>query len=137
MEPHPSMITGERVRNIPRQPLLIEAGTPMCKPVPPRLVEPYLTGRRTVIAGFAYRAADCAFSGPGEYYEALDLGYEGSDFLPDMPELYLLRWLATGPGGYLVPYSVQHGATGRASRRSPAPATPHGRSARSRSSTST
>ncbi len=81
----------------------------MCKPVPPRLVEPYLTGRRTVIAGFAYRAADCAFSGPGEYYEALDLGYEGSDFLPDMPELYLLRWLATGPGGYLVPYSVQHG----------------------------
>ena len=81
----------------------------MTKPIPPRLVEPYLTGRRAVVAGFVYRAADCAFTDPADFYTALDLGYEGSEFHPDLPEIYVLRWLATASEAYQVPYSVEHG----------------------------
>lgn len=81
----------------------------MQKPIPPRLVEPYLAGRRTVIAGFVYRAADSSFIDPADFYSALDLGYEGSQFRSDMTELYILRWSATTPEAYLVPYSVEHG----------------------------
>jgi hypothetical protein len=72
----------------------LPAGTPLVKPIPPRLVEPYLAGRRTVIAGYLYRAADCHFREPADYYRAMALGYQGSDFHPGMAELYLLRWLA-------------------------------------------
>jgi hypothetical protein len=81
----------------------------MCKAIPPRLVEPYLTGRRTVIAGFAYRAEDCPFTTPAEFYTALDLGYDGSEFTPAMPELYLLRWAAVSAASYLVPLSASRG----------------------------
>ncbi len=66
----------------------------MQKPIPPRLVEPYLTGRRAVIAGFVYRAADTSFTDPADFYTALDLGYDGSEFRPDLTELYVLRWTA-------------------------------------------
>ncbi len=114
MELHPRRTTGERVRNIP-QASAVETGTLMCKPIPPRLVEPYLTGRRTVIAGFVYRAADTSFSDPADFYLALDLGYDGSEFRPDMAELYLLRWTATGSTSYQIPYSRDRGGdwTGR------------------------
>jgi hypothetical protein len=81
----------------------------MQKPIPPRLVEPYLTGRRVVLAGYVYRAADCAFTEPADFYAALDLGYEGSEFPADMDEIYVLRWLATAPGAYQIPYSADHG----------------------------
>jgi len=100
---------GKRVRNNLQAPSVIEAGTLMQKPIPPRLVEPYLTGRRAVIAGFAYRAADTAFTSPADFYGALDLGYEGSEFRPDMAEIYLLRWTAAGPDAYQVPFSREHG----------------------------
>ena len=69
----------------------------MQKAIPPRLVEPYLTGRRAVIAGFVYRVQDSSFASPAEYYEALDLGYDGSGFAPDLAEVYVLRWNAVGP----------------------------------------
>jgi len=81
----------------------------MQKPIPPRLVEPYLTGRRAVVAGFVYRAADIAFTEPADFYAALDLGYEGSEFTADLDEIYVLRWLATAPGAYQIPYSADHG----------------------------
>jgi hypothetical protein len=82
----------------------LEPGTPMVKVIPPRLVEPYLTGQRSVIAGYLYRAQDCAlFRGPADYYQALGLGYDGSDFTQDMPELYLLRWLAQEMSSSLRP----------------------------------
>ena len=42
----------------------VEPGTLMQKVIPPRLVEPYLTGRRAVIAGFVYRAQDSSFTDP-------------------------------------------------------------------------
>lgn len=67
----------------------------MVKVIPPRLVEPYLAGQRSVIAGYLYRAQDCsAFREPIDYYRALGLEYDGSEYGPEMPELYLLRWLA-------------------------------------------
>jgi hypothetical protein len=84
-------------------PRTLEPGTPLVKVIPPRLVEPYLTGRRSVIAGYVYRARDCAFSDPGGYYTALGLAYEDSDYSPGMPELYLLRWLALDMSASLVP----------------------------------
>ena len=73
---------------------IIEPGTPMQKVIPPRLVEPYLTGRRSVIAGYVYRARDCAFHGPANFYDSLNLGYEGSDFTAELAEIYVMRWLA-------------------------------------------
>jgi hypothetical protein len=91
----------------------IQPGTLLQKAIPPRLVQPYLTGRRSVIAGFVYRAADSSFSDPAEFYEALDLRYEGSDFGPDLTEVYLLRWSAVAVESYLVPYSPQNGGDWR------------------------
>jgi hypothetical protein len=97
------------VRNIAQAASLVATGTLMQKPIPPRLVEPYLTGRRTVIAGFVYRAADTSFTDPGDFYTALDLGYDGSEFRPDLTELYVLRWTAANLEVYQVPYSPERG----------------------------
>ncbi len=97
------------MRNIPQTPPIVEAGTMLQKPIPPRLVEPYLTGRRAVIAGFVYCLADSSFTNPADFYHALDLGYDGSEFRPDMTEIYLLRWLAASPDPYKIPYSVERG----------------------------
>jgi hypothetical protein len=97
------------VPQVDEAPVAIKPGTLMQKVIPPRLVEPYLTGRRAVIAGFVYRVQDSSFAGPGEYYEALDLGYEGSDFGPDLAEVYVLRWNAVDPESYQVPYSPERG----------------------------
>ncbi len=97
------------MRNIAQATPLVATGTLMQKPIPPRLVEPYLTGRRTVIAGFVYRAADTSFTDPADFFAALDLGYDGSEFRPDMTELYVLRWTAAGLEAYQVPYSAERG----------------------------
>jgi len=106
----------------PERPAAIAPGTPMWKAVPPRLVGPYLSGQRTVLAGYVYRAADVRFRDPAEAYLALGLGWEDSEFTPQMSELYLVAWLAraidgyrpvTGRGGpefYLEPIPVPVGA---------------------------
>ena len=75
----------------------------MVKVVPPRLVEPYLTGQRSVIAGYVYRASDCVFGTPADYYQSLALGYEGSEFSADMAELFVLRWIALDMSASLAP----------------------------------
>ena len=75
----------------------------MVKVIPPRLVQPYLTGQRLVIAGYVYRAGDCCFVTPTDYYKSLALGYEGSEFAADMPELFVLRWTALDMSASLVP----------------------------------
>ena len=80
----------------------IEPGTPMVKVIPPRLIEPYLTGQRSVIAGYVYRVSDCTFQTPADYYRALALGYEGSEFSADMAELFVLRWIAQDMSASLV-----------------------------------
>lgn len=82
---------------------IIEPGTPMQKVIPPRLVEPYLTGRRSVIAGYVYRTMDCAFRGPADFYQALNLGYEGSDFTAELAEIYVMRWRAMDMDASLAP----------------------------------
>ena len=81
----------------------IAPGTPLQKVIPPRLVEPYLNGQRSVIAGYVYLAKDCAFPDPASYFHALALGYEGSEFSHDMPDVCVLRWLALDMTGSLVP----------------------------------
>lgn len=81
----------------------IEPGTPMLKAIPPRLLEPYLSGQRSVIAGYLYRAEDCTFRDVASLYDELALGYPGSEFSRDMPEIGLLRWLALDMTGSLVP----------------------------------
>jgi len=98
----------------------IAPGTPMWKAVPPRLVGPYLSGQRGVLAGHVYRAQDVRFHNPAEAYLALSLGWEDSEFTRDMAELYLLCWLARtidgyqpGPGAgefYLEPIPIPVGA---------------------------
>jgi hypothetical protein len=89
--------------------VVITPGTLMQKAIPPRLIEPYLTGRRTIIAGYVYRVQDSSFADPAEYYEALDLGYDGSGFGPGISELYVLRWNAVSPDSYQIPYSAERG----------------------------
>jgi hypothetical protein len=78
----------------------IAPGTEMWKAVPPRLVGPYLNGQRSVLAGYVYRATDVRFHNPAEAYQALRLGWENSEFTPDMSELYLICWLARTVDGY-------------------------------------
>ena len=80
----------------------LEPGTSVVKVIPPRLVEPYLSGQRSVIAGYLYRAQDCSCRTPADYYQALALGYDGSEFAADMPELYVMRWIALEMSGSLV-----------------------------------
>jgi hypothetical protein len=82
------------------RPPVIAPGTPMWKAVPPRLVGPYLSGQRFVLAGYVYRADEVRFHNPAEAYLALNLGWEDSEFTPDMDELYLLCWLARAVDGY-------------------------------------
>jgi hypothetical protein len=79
---------------------VIAPGTPMRKVVPPRLVGPYLTGQRDVLAGFVYRAADLDFDDPGDAYDALGLGFDGSEFTPEMSEFYVICWPARSLDGY-------------------------------------
>ena len=110
----------------PAQPARILAGTPMRKVIPPRMVGPYMSGQRGVIAGYVHRVRDVVFRNPADAFYALGLGYEGSEFKPDMGELYCLCWQAReidgyvpvaprGPGGrkefYLEPIQIPVGTT--------------------------
>ena len=89
----------------------IAPGTPLQKVIPHRLVEPYLNGQRSVIAGYLYLAQDSAFHEPASYYHALALGYEGSEFTPEMTEIYVLRWQAVDMTGSLVPVAPANGSS--------------------------
>jgi hypothetical protein len=83
------------------QPMTITPGTSMWKVIPPRLVGPYLNGQRSVIAGFVHLARDTAFREPAEAFVALGLGYDGSEFTPDMPELHYMCWAAKEIDSYI------------------------------------
>lgn len=78
----------------------ITPGTPMRKIVPPRLVGPYLTGQRDVLAGFVYREDDLALTEPADAYQALGLGFAGSEFAPGISEYYVIRWPARSLDSY-------------------------------------
>jgi hypothetical protein len=81
----------------------------MQKPIPPRMVEPYLAGRRSVISGFVYQVADVSASTLPELHRLFGLDYDGSEFSMQPDEMYLLRWRAVGVQAYQVPCSAEHG----------------------------
>ena len=97
------------MNEVSQGPRAVEPGALMQKAIPPRMVEPYLTGRRAIISGFVHRVADTRATSPGELYDAFGLGYDGSDFSADMPEIYVLRWRVVGTEAYQVPYSAELG----------------------------
>lgn len=101
--------TGDRVNQASGEPSAVAPGTLLHKAIPPRMVDPYLAGRRSVISGFVHRVDDTTASSPRELYRLLGLGYPGSDFSPDLTEIYLLRWRALGVETYRVPYSPDRG----------------------------
>lgn len=79
---------------ISTKPAWMHPGTLMRAVVPPRIVGPYMSGQRTVITGYVHRVEDIQFRSPADAYQSLDLAYDGSDFEPDMTELYFLQWKA-------------------------------------------
>ncbi|MER6828712.1 hypothetical protein ABT352_22215 [Streptosporangium sp. NPDC000563] len=84
--------------------------TQMQKVIPPRLLVPYLAGRRTVISGYVYRVQDCArLTTPAQLFVGLDLGFEGSELTATVPEIYLMRWFARDMDAYIVPYGPHMG----------------------------
>jgi hypothetical protein len=83
------------------QPARILPGTPMRKVIPPRMVGPYMNGQRGVIAGYVHRVRDVVFRNTADAFYALGLGYEGSDFKPDVSEMYFLCWQAREIDGYV------------------------------------
>ncbi|MFF0246135.1 hypothetical protein ACWEU6_08400 [Streptosporangium sandarakinum] len=84
--------------------------TQMQKVIPPRLLVPYLSGRRTVISGYVYRVQDCArLTAPAQLFMGLDLGFEGSELTVTTPEIYLMRWFARDIDSYVVPYGPHMG----------------------------
>jgi hypothetical protein len=70
--------------------LPLPPGTLMQKVIPPSLVEPYLTGQRSVIAGFAHRVEDAPL-----------LGLGGGR--PDAEGVWVLRWRALQMHVYRLP----------------------------------
>jgi hypothetical protein len=82
----------------------------MQKVVPPRLLVPYLSGKRTVISGYVYRVQDCArLTTPRTLFLGLDLSFEGSELSAEVPELYVMRWYARDVDTYAVPYGPHMG----------------------------
>jgi hypothetical protein len=71
------------------------------KIIPPRMVGPYMSGQRGVIAGYVHRVRDAPLRSPAEAYAVLGLAYEGSEFRPDMPEMFFLCWNAREIDGYV------------------------------------
>jgi hypothetical protein len=82
-------------------PVRIEPGTLMEKMIPRNLVEPYLTGQRSVISGYAYRATDAAQAGPAWPVQAH--GHRAARAEADTPDFWVLRWRALEMQTYLAP----------------------------------
>jgi hypothetical protein len=81
-------------------PVRIEPGTLMEKMIPRNLVEPYLTGQRSVISGYAYQATDAAQAGPA--WPALAGGQRGTGEAGDAPDFWVLRWRSLELQTYLT-----------------------------------
>ncbi|GAA4069391.1 hypothetical protein [Nonomuraea soli] len=86
------------------------SGTQMQKVVPPHLLVPYLSGKRTIVSGYVYRVQDCArLTTPKQLYHGLDLSFDGSQLTAAVPELYVMRWYARDVDTYAVPYGPHMG----------------------------
>lgn len=90
---HAHVAAADSARDIPVRDgsglaLPIPPGTLMQKVIPQSLVEPYLTGQRSIIAGFAHRAEDAPL-----------LGLRG----PGSDGVWVLRWRALLMHAYRLP----------------------------------
>jgi hypothetical protein len=84
----------------------------MEKQIPFSLVEPYLTGERSVLAGFAYRAVDAVFADPDWPAEAHGRPGAGGGPGVDGPDFWVLRWHALEMQSFLTPHPAVHAETG-------------------------
>ena len=90
-------------------PRAVAPGTLLHKAIPPRMVEPYLTGRRSIISGFVHRVSDAHVSGQESYIACSDSATTVQTSARNRREIYMLRWRAVGTETYRVPYSPEHG----------------------------
>ena len=103
----------------------IQAGTLMQKLLPPHLVEPYLSTRRSVISGFVHRSEDGMLPGPSWLREAHEAGNATGAHATETDDLWVLRWRALdiqtylaaspappGDGGGPLPWGGPYGGPG-------------------------
>ena len=81
----------------------------MHKAIPPRMVEPYLTGRRSIISGFVHRVADTRASTPRDLHRLSASATRARTSARTWPRSMCSRWRAVGTERYQVPYSAEHG----------------------------
>jgi len=105
-------VLGDRLSQVRPGPRAVEPGTLLQKPIPPRMIEPYLTGRRSVISGFVHRVGDSHSATPRELHRLFGLDYAGSDFRADADEIYVLRWRAVSSQPYREARPAEPGAAG-------------------------
>jgi hypothetical protein len=89
------------VRSAPGMRVRIEAGTLMQKLVPPGLVEPYLTGQRSVLTGFVHPAGDGVPPHPA-WLQGPGAGPAAPDPRQDTADVWVLRWRALDIQTYLA-----------------------------------
>ena len=99
----------------------VEPGTIMQKVIPPNLVEPYLTGQRSVIAGFAHQAEDASLlnltaSWSGSPGRAVPGDQEEGGGRRAEDGVWVLRWRALGAQAFRIPPAalLAYGASQRA-----------------------
>ena len=110
LEPAPLERAAQRTYT-PRPPGLVF----MQKTVAAAQLPYYLERGYDRVTGFVHPAAEVAhLCTPLTLYAALGLGYSGSPFSPDDPEVYVLRWGSYRPSLYRVPYGGQNDAAMRA-----------------------
>jgi hypothetical protein len=89
----------------PGQPLLMQ------RTVAAAQVPLYLDRGYDRVSGFVHRSSEVDhLRSPSELYRALGLVYPGSQFHPDDPEVYVLRWPAHCPSLYRIPFGGQNEA---------------------------
>ncbi|WFE25366.1 SseB family protein [Solwaraspora sp. WMMD791] len=89
--------------------------TMMQKAIAASQVDYYLERGYDRVSGFVHRAAEVAhLNTPGKLHAALGLGYAGSPFDREAPEIFVLRWPAYRPSLYRIPYGGQHESAMRA-----------------------
>jgi hypothetical protein len=77
----------------------------MQKAIAPSQVAWYLERSYDRVSGFVHRAAEVAhLRTPAQIIRGLGLRYEGSPFVEDASEIYVLRWPAFVPSLYRIPY---------------------------------
>ncbi len=104
-----------------RDAIRLEPGTPMQRVIPESTVDDYLRGssddpyfKPDQTFGFTSRAEDVAqLHTPREMHDKLGLDYEGTRFSPDDPDIHVLRYDQTDPGGLDVPRHSDLGGNGR------------------------